>query len=151
RSRLRKRGLFCDLCRAAAFASHTDSTPIPAPRQKHSTHSYKTKTPNIMGHDHSKPVKAIVGVLALASAASAFVAPGAAARGLTQQTTRTSATVVFGNGKYDGKLWDDAAKDDVKSMYDPSQPWSDTNFDPYVKDAAGNKCDSSGYYPGETM
>ncbi|CBJ27026.1 conserved unknown protein [Ectocarpus siliculosus] len=105
-----------------------------------------------MGHDHSKPVKAVVGVLALASAASAFVAPGAAGRGLTQQQpTRTSATVVFGQGKYDGKLWDDAAKDDVKSMYNPNEPWSDNNFDPFVKDAAGNKCDSSGYYPGETM
>lgn len=86
-----------------------------------------------MGHDHSKPVKAFVGVLALASATSAFVAPGAAGRGLTQQHQRSCTTVVFGQGKYDGKLWDDAAKDDVKSMYDPSQPWSDTNFDPYVK------------------
>jgi hypothetical protein len=51
---------------------------------------------------------------------------------------------VFGSGKYDGKVWDKAAKDDVASTYDPAQPWSDTNFDPFKKDANGNSCDPSG-------
>jgi hypothetical protein len=37
-----------------------------------------------------------------------------------------SATQLFANGKYDGKLWDDAAKKDVAATYDPSQPWSET-------------------------
>eukprot|EP00612_Vaucheria_litorea_P005939 CAMPEP_0171462072 /NCGR_PEP_ID=MMETSP0945-20130129/6260_1 /TAXON_ID=109269 /ORGANISM="Vaucheria litorea, Strain CCMP2940" /LENGTH=112 /DNA_ID=CAMNT_0011988533 /DNA_START=13 /DNA_END=351 /DNA_ORIENTATION=- len=61
---------------------------------------------------------------------------------------RTSVTV-YGNGKYDGELWDDAAKQDVKSMYDPSQPRTETNFDPFVRDENGNECDSSGFFPGE--
>lgn len=89
---------------------------------------------------------AVVGALAAASCANAFVVPGAA---IVRQHTRSSATVVNAGGKYDGKLWDDAAKADVLSTYDPSAPWSETNFDPNVKDAAGNKCDASGYYPGE--
>ncbi|CAN0081077.1 unnamed protein product [Pylaiella littoralis] len=91
---------------------------------------------------------AIVGVLAAASTASAFVAPGASvARSLAQPTR--SATSLMAGGKYDGKLWDDAAKADVLSTYDPSQPRSETNFDPNLKDSAGNKCDASGFYPGE--
>ena len=56
---------------------------------------------------------------------------------------------LFGSGKYDGKVWDKDAKDDVAASYDPSQPWSDNNFDPFKKDANGNACDPSGYYPGK--
>lgn len=63
-----------------------------------------------------------VGVIAAASCASAFVVPAAPVRSVTR---------VNGLGKYDGQLWDSAAKDDIKSMYDPSQPRSDTNFDPF--------------------
>eukprot|EP00638_Chattonella_subsalsa_P013717 CAMPEP_0117793888 /NCGR_PEP_ID=MMETSP0948-20121206/10354_1 /TAXON_ID=44440 /ORGANISM="Chattonella subsalsa, Strain CCMP2191" /LENGTH=165 /DNA_ID=CAMNT_0005624485 /DNA_START=16 /DNA_END=514 /DNA_ORIENTATION=- len=47
------------------------------------------------------------------------------------------------------KEWNDAAKQDVLSMYDPSQPWSETNFDPFKRDKTGNACDASGYYPGD--
>jgi len=51
---------------------------------------------------------AIVGVLAAASCASAFVAPGAAiTRGVTapRAVSRLNA-----GGKYDGKLWDDGKR-----------------------------------------
>ncbi|CAN0028708.1 unnamed protein product [Scytosiphon promiscuus] len=82
--------------------------------------------------------------------ASAFVAPGAAVSRGIAQPTRAASVQSLNAGKYDGKVWDDAAKADVLSEYDASQPWSETNFDPNVKDGAGNKCDASGYYPGET-
>ncbi len=52
---------------------------------------------------------AVVGVLAAASCASAFVAPGAAiTRGVTapRAVSRLNA-----GGKYDGKLWDDGKRD----------------------------------------
>ncbi|CAM9634257.1 unnamed protein product [Choristocarpus tenellus] len=52
-------------------------------------------------------------------------------------------------GKYDGQVWDDAAKKDVLSTYDASKPWSEINFDPFKKDAKGNSCDTRGFYPGE--
>lgn len=71
-----------------------------------------------------------VGVLAAASCASAFVLPAPGV--LSQTRTRATTTVVF-KGKYDGEVWDQAAKDDVKSTYDASQPWSESNFDPFKK------------------
>lgn len=75
-----------------------------------------------------------VGVLAAASCASAFVVPARTSfNGVASSTAQRQATAVFGNGKYDGQLWDDDAKDDVLSSYDASQPWSDTNFDPFKK------------------
>lgn len=92
-----------------------------------------------------------VGVLAAASCASAFVLPARTSVGVASNTVQRQATAVFGKGKYDGKVWDDDAKTDVLSTYDASQPWSDTNFDPFKKDIKGNSCDSSGYYPGQTM
>jgi len=42
-----------------------------------------------------------------------------------------------------------STRQDVLSMYDPSQPWSETNFDPFKRDKTGNACDASGYYPGD--
>lgn len=50
---------------------------------------------------------AVVGALAAASCATAFVVPGAA---IVRQHTRSSATVVNAGGKYDGKLWDDGER-----------------------------------------
>ena len=42
-----------------------------------------------------------------------------------------------------------AAKKDVWSMWDPNSPRSDTNFNPFERDANGNGADCSGYFPGE--
>eukprot|EP00611_Tribonema_gayanum_P025841 TRINITY_DN599_c0_g2_i2.p2 TRINITY_DN599_c0_g2~~TRINITY_DN599_c0_g2_i2.p2 ORF type:complete len:144 (-),score=39.42 TRINITY_DN599_c0_g2_i2:222-653(-) len=85
---------------------------------------------------------AVVALLALVAAASAFVAPSA-------PLAQRSCSRLFAEGKYDGKLWDEAAKQDVLSTYDASKPWGETNFDPYKRDGNGNACDPSGYYPGE--
>lgn len=75
---------------------------------------------------------AAVGVIAAASCASAFVVPTTPVGGLTQ-TARSTVTRVNAGGKYDGKLWDDAAKNDVKSLYNADEPRSETNFDPFEK------------------
>lgn len=74
-----------------------------------------------------------VGVIAAASCASAFVVPAAPVRGMAPVAARSTVTRVYRGGKYDGELWDTAAKEDVKSLYDPSQPRSETNFDPFEK------------------
>mmetsp|Transcript_7185 Transcript_7185/g.8970 ORF Transcript_7185/g.8970 Transcript_7185/m.8970 type:complete len:114 (+) Transcript_7185:55-396(+) len=79
-------------------------------------------------------------LLALIATASAFMLP---------QTAHMRNSFSLAAGKYDGQEWNDAAKQDVLSMYDPSQPWSETNFDPFKRDKTGNACDASGYYPGD--
>lgn len=76
---------------------------------------------------------AAVGVLAAASCASAFVAPGAVRTGMAPAAVRSTTTRVMANGKYDGKEWNDDAKADVSASYDPSQPRTELNFDPYAK------------------
>mmetsp|Transcript_9412 Transcript_9412/g.12319 ORF Transcript_9412/g.12319 Transcript_9412/m.12319 type:complete len:115 (-) Transcript_9412:482-826(-) len=81
-------------------------------------------------------------LLALIATATAFVLPQ---MGPVMQRNTFSLKA----GKYDGQEWNDAAKQDVLSMYDPSQPWSETNFDPFKRDKTGNACDASGYYPGD--
>lgn len=75
---------------------------------------------------------AAIGVIAAASCASAFVVPTAPV-GALAQSARSTVTRVNAGGKYDGQLWDDAAKNDVKSLYNPDEPRSETNFDPFVK------------------
>ena len=54
-----------------------------------------------------------------------------------------------GDGKYDGQMWDMDAKMDVFQMWDPAQPRSDTNFNPFEQNSDGNSADCSGYFPGE--
>merc|ERR1719236_139285 len=51
-------------------------------------------------------------------------------------------------GKYDDKLWDNEAKKDVYNMWDPNQPRSANNFNPF-ETWEGNSPDASGFYPGE--
>jgi len=58
---------------------------------------------------------------------------------------------LFGAGKYDGKVWDMPAKKDVWQEWDPNSPRSETNFNPFERDATGNACDCSGYFPGQTQ
>ena len=41
-----------------------------------------------------------------------------------------AATVVYADGKYDGQMWDMAAKKDVWSAWDPNSPRAETNFNP---------------------
>lgn len=60
-----------------------------------------------------------------------------------------AATVVYADGKYDGQMWDMAAKKDVWGAWDPNSPRAETNFNPFERDPTGNACDCSGYFPGE--
>ena len=58
-------------------------------------------------------------------------------------------TIHFGDGKYDGQLWDMDAKLDIFGAFDPESPRGDTNFNPFEQNKDGNSCDASGYFPGE--
>jgi hypothetical protein len=53
-------------------------------------------------------------------------------------------------GKYDDKLWDNEARKEVYNSWDPNQPRSPTNFNPF-ETYQGNTPDASGYYPGENF
>ena len=91
-------------------------------------------------------VATTVSVVLLTNGAGADVAP----KFMTSQGGhRAMRTRVFGEGKYDGKMWDMAAKMDVYNAWDPSQPRSDTNFNPFQRDDGGNGADASGYFPGQ--
>ena len=79
-------------------------------------------------------------VALLAVAAQAF-SPMAAPKAIR--------TINFGDGKYDGQLWDMDAKLDIFGAFDPESPRGDTNFNPFEQNKDGNSCDSSGYFPGE--
>jgi hypothetical protein len=81
----------------------------------------------------------IVALSALVGAASAFVPHASPAFARHMQ--------LFG-GKYDDKLWDNAAKKDVYNSWDPNAPRSEMNFNPF-ETWEGNSPDASGYYPGE--
>jgi len=63
-----------------------------------------------------------------------------------QQSSNDGGEVKF--GKYDGKLWDQNAKKDVYNQWNPSQPRSTLNFNPF-ETFNGNSCDASGMYPGD--
>eukprot|EP00557_Chaetoceros_sp_GSL56_P011607 CAMPEP_0176477906 /NCGR_PEP_ID=MMETSP0200_2-20121128/894_1 /TAXON_ID=947934 /ORGANISM="Chaetoceros sp., Strain GSL56" /LENGTH=129 /DNA_ID=CAMNT_0017873791 /DNA_START=181 /DNA_END=570 /DNA_ORIENTATION=+ len=79
-------------------------------------------------------------IIALATSASAF-AP-------TQFAGRATTRMFFDFGEYDGKMWDSVAKNDVYNKWDPNQPRSTRNFNPY-ETFEGNSPDASGIYPGE--
>lgn len=49
---------------------------------------------------------------------------------------------------FDGKVWDLESKTIVYNMWDPNQPRSAANFNPF-ETWEGNSPDSSGRYPGE--
>merc|ERR1719458_1624703 len=40
-------------------------------------------------------------------------------------------------------------KKDLWENWDPNSPRSETNFNPFERNADGNACDCSGYFPGE--
>lgn len=52
--------------------------------------------------------------------------------------------------KFDDKLWDNEAKKEVYSAWDPASPRSPMNFNPF-ETFLGNSPDASGYYPGEAF
>merc|ERR1719362_2678083 len=54
----------------------------------------------------------------------------------------------FDYGKYDEKLWDRTAKNDVYNSWDPNSPRTSKNFNPF-ETFKGNSPDASGIYPGE--
>mmetsp|Transcript_19376 Transcript_19376/g.22151 ORF Transcript_19376/g.22151 Transcript_19376/m.22151 type:complete len:131 (+) Transcript_19376:55-447(+) len=87
-------------------------------------------------------MKSFFAVLALAASASAF-APSHSAR---------LSTSVFSDryGQYDDKLWDNDAKKVVYGSWDPAQPRSGQNFNPF-ETWEGNSPDASGFYPGENF
>jgi len=72
------------------------------------------------------------------AAAPAAVAPPAASGG------------GFQFGEYDEKMWDNNSKKDVYNKWDPSQPRSSWNFNPFEA-FQGNTPDASGVYPGEAF
>jgi len=78
--------------------------------------------------------------LSLVASASAFAPAATGARKVT--------SLNFEYGKYDDKLWDQAAKKDVYESWDPSAPRSSNNFNPF-ETFKGNSPDASGIYPGE--
>ena len=51
-------------------------------------------------------------------------------------------------GKYDDKMWDMPAKQEVYAAWDPTSPRSPNNFNPF-ETFEGNSPDASGFYPGE--
>ena len=60
------------------------------------------------------------------------------------------AVVVFGGaGKYEGQIFGFPEKKDLWENWDPNSPRSETNFNPFERNADGNACDCSGYFPGE--
>jgi len=85
----------------------------------------------------------IFALLFLVASASAFApAPFGA---------RVSTRIGMGDkvyGKYDDKLWDNEAKKEIYNAWDPNQPRSPMNFNPF-ETWEGNSPDASGFYPGE--
>jgi hypothetical protein len=51
-------------------------------------------------------------------------------------------------GKYDGKEWNPAAKNEIYAAWNPAASRSVENFNPY-ETWEGNSPDCSGFYPGE--
>ncbi|GMI56466.1 hypothetical protein ScalyP_jg11113 [Parmales sp. scaly parma] len=83
----------------------------------------------------------------LVASASAFTTPF----GVTTRTIRTTLSAVEGRyGKYDEKLFDNEAKKDVYASWDPSQPRSPDNFNPF-ETSGSNSPDASGYFPGSNL
>jgi len=46
-------------------------------------------------------------------------------------------------GKFDGQLWDIAAKKEIFNDWDPEKPRSELNFNPFERDENGNAADAS--------
>ena len=89
---------------------------------------------------------------AAAAPAPAPAAPAAPAWGAPAPAAAAPAAAApasgLAYGKYDEKLWDIEAKQDVYAAWDPNQPRSPTNFNPF-ETFEGNSPDASGFYPGE--
>lgn len=83
-------------------------------------------------------MKSVLAV-ALVASASAFV---------PAQNARMPTKLNFEYGEYDDKLWDQDSKKDVYNKWDPSQPRTTRNFNPF-ETFKGNSPDASGIYPGE--
>mmetsp|Transcript_11420 Transcript_11420/g.10929 ORF Transcript_11420/g.10929 Transcript_11420/m.10929 type:complete len:133 (-) Transcript_11420:101-499(-) len=63
--------------------------------------------------------------------------------------SRPATAVFFEYGEYDDKLWDNTAKIDVYTKWNPAVPRSGLNFNPF-ETFLGNSPDASGKFPGET-
>jgi hypothetical protein len=87
---------------------------------------------------------------AYAPAPAAYApAPAAYAPAPAAYAPAPAAPAASGNyGKYDDKLWDMDAKQDVYAAWNPAAPRSANNFNPF-ETWDGNSPDCSGFYPGE--
>jgi hypothetical protein len=54
------------------------------------------------------------------------------------------------NSKYDDKEWSIDAQMDIYDSWDPNKERTRDNFNPFERNEDGNKCDTNGFYPGET-
>lgn len=78
--------------------------------------------------------------------AVAFVASATAF--VPAHNARMPTKLNFEYGEYDEKLFDNNAKKDLYTKWDPNSPRSTRNFNPF-ETYKGNSCDASGIYPGE--
>eukprot|EP00536_Pseudo-nitzschia_multiseries_P006940 jgi/Psemu1/255784/estExt_Genewise1Plus.C_1540037 len=62
--------------------------------------------------------------------------------------SRTSTALFLEFSEYDGQVWDNDLKKVAYEKFDPNQPRSVHNFNPF-ETFDGNSPDCSGYYPGE--
>ena len=79
----------------------------------------------------------------------AALALGSAAAFAPAARTPASVVVFGGAGKYEGQIFGFPEKKDLWENWDPNSPRSETNFNPFERNADGNACDCSGYFPGE--
>jgi hypothetical protein len=85
----------------------------------------------------------IFALLAIVASASAFAPAPFGARSSVRLYQQSY-------GKYDDKVWDNEARKEVYNSWDPNQPRSPMNFNPF-ETYQGNTPDASGYYPGENF
>jgi hypothetical protein len=86
-------------------------------------------------------IQRLVSFLILFASASAF-AP------ISYQSRTSFGLFSEFSGEYDGKLWDNEAKKVVYEKWNPNQPRSPLNFNPF-ETWDGNSPDTNGFYPGE--
>lgn len=77
-----------------------------------------------------------------------MVASASAFAPISYQSRNSVAMFSTSMGEFDGKLWDNTAKKSIYAKWNPSQPRSPLNFNPF-ETWEGNSPDASGFYPGE--
>eukprot|EP00549_Striatella_unipunctata_P024844 CAMPEP_0118684246 /NCGR_PEP_ID=MMETSP0800-20121206/6538_1 /TAXON_ID=210618 ORGANISM="Striatella unipunctata, Strain CCMP2910" /NCGR_SAMPLE_ID=MMETSP0800 /ASSEMBLY_ACC=CAM_ASM_000638 /LENGTH=133 /DNA_ID=CAMNT_0006580933 /DNA_START=59 /DNA_END=460 /DNA_ORIENTATION=+ len=88
--------------------------------------------------------KSVAVILSVVASATAFAPVSGPRFGTITSTTLFAADW----GKFNGEVWDQAAKNDVYGTWDPNSPRTALNFNPF-ETWDGNSPDASGRYPGE--